>query len=78
MALGVEVCLFLAQQFYKVICCNSGVLQVELEEFNVGVWVVLSVECACVGMGIPVDKHSSSLCFVEILQECLQAGTSLV
>ena len=27
-------------------------------------WVVLSVACACVGVGIPVDSHISSLCFV--------------
>ena len=39
-------------------------LQVKLEEFNVGMWVVLSVACDCVGIGIPVGSHVSSLCFV--------------
>jgi len=63
MALGEVVCLFLAQ-FYKIICCNSGMLQVNLEEFNVGMWVVLSVACDCVGLSIPVGSHFSSSCFV--------------
>ena len=39
-------------------------LQIKLEDFNLGKWVVFSVACDCVGISIPVDSHISSMCFV--------------
>jgi len=65
MALEEVVHLFLAQLIvYKIICCKSEMLQVNLEQLNISMWVVLSVACDCVGISIPVGRHFSSLCFV--------------
>jgi len=50
--------------FRKVVCCNSGVLQVDLQEFNVSMQVVFSVACDGVSVSVPVNSYDCNQCLI--------------
>ena len=52
----------LSYSFRKVVCCDLGVLHVELQEFNVSMQVEFSVVGAGVSVSVSVNSHVRNQC----------------